>query len=297
MISVRHIPRRQRGFTLVEILVVLIIGSILITMAALFVRAISGGQKRSLTATRLAVVDAALTQYVVLQKRLPCPANGRLLSTDADSGKEIRDNAAQTCLNVQHGVVPWRTLGISDADGTDGWDRRFTYRVDEALTKDAPPGMDMSLCDPASSGSSTTPAPSCTACTAATLNLCTPPRGFLIGKGLEVRTMSGTGTKIMDPAPTLATAPPTGAAYVLISHGETGGGAYLGSGSVQESLTTDGTEEQRNYATNAMPAGWYFVDDGISDIAGLTTHFDDMLSRPSIMTVVNRAGLGPRSHN
>jgi hypothetical protein len=37
------------------------------------------------------------------------------------------------------------------------------------------------------------------------------------------------------------------------------------------------------------------VDDGISDVSG-ATHFDDVVSRPTVLTVINKAGLGPRSH-
>jgi hypothetical protein len=85
----------------------------------------------------------------------------------------------------------------------------------------------------------------------------------------------------------------TGAAYVVISHGESGGGAYLTSGQLATSITTDGTEEQKNYANLALAA--YYVDDGISEVAG-ATHFDDMVSRPSVMSVVAKAGLGPRAH-
>jgi hypothetical protein len=93
-----------------------------------------------------------------------------------------------------------------------------------------------------------------------------------------------------------AAAPPTGAAYVAISHGESGGGGYLNSGSVYASTTTDGTQEARNYGSAAYAAGYWYVDDQITDAAGVNTHFDDVVSRPSLLTVINKASLGPRSH-
>jgi hypothetical protein len=81
---------------------------------------------------------------------------------------------------------------------------------------------------------------------------------------------------------------------VLISHGESGGGAYLNAGAPPTAGTaTDGTEEKRNYAALALQA--YYVDDSISDRSG-PSHFDDIVSRPSVLSVINKAGLGPRPH-
>jgi hypothetical protein len=94
-----------------------------------------------------------------------------------------------------------------------------------------------------------------------------------------------------------AASPPMGAAYVLISHGETGGGGHLTTGAIFNSTTVDGTEEARNYATATYVTGAsYYVDSGISDVSGTATHFDDIISRPTVLSVVNKAGLGPRAH-
>jgi prepilin-type N-terminal cleavage/methylation domain-containing protein len=291
----RLFARRAEGFTFVELLVVLMIVAILTAMAAMITRAITAGQKRSVTAARLAIIDAALVQFVILQKRLPCPADGRkTVASDPNTvgGEEI---VAGACAIGQHGVAPWKTLGLAEPDASDGWDRRLTYRVQPALA--AANGMDMTMCDPASQNPPNDPAVAVavcnTACTSALIatTSCTHPRSFLVNKGLEVRTTNG-ATKVMDPAVALPGAP-TGAAYLLISHGETGGGAYLSSGVISTSTVTDGTEEQKNYADAALPA--YYVDDSISDASG-ATHFDDIVSRPSVLSVINKAALGPRSH-
>jgi hypothetical protein len=99
----------------------------------------------------------------------------------------------------------------------------------------------------------------------------------------------------MDPAGAPPTTPSTGAAYVLISHGESGGGAYLDTGVLSTSTTTDGTEEQKNYANLNLVPGGYYVDDQTTDVAG-ANHFDDVVLRPSVLSVANKAGLGPRAH-
>jgi prepilin-type N-terminal cleavage/methylation domain-containing protein len=281
--------RSFSGFTLVEIVVVLVIVSILIAMAAALTRGVTAAQKRSLTATRMAGVDTALMLYVQQQKRLPCPADGTKPSSDTNAGKEERNAGAGTCnSNQQNGVVPWRTLGITETDATDGWDRRLTYRVASDLVADS--AMDMSACDPAATDMTSIGTNTCVSasCSNANLSACVHPKRFVKTRGLEVRDVSG--TKLMDPA----IDPYTGAAYVVISAGESGGGAYLGSGNLGASTRKDGTEEKVNYADKALQT--YYVDNSIVDDDSGTGHFDDAVSRYTIIFVANKAGLGPRSH-
>jgi hypothetical protein len=117
---------------------------------------------------------------------------------------------------------------------------------------------------------------------------------FLFKKGLQVQNapIPPAATQIlMDPNAN----PPTGAAYVVISHGESGGGGYLNTGIMSTSTVVDGTEESKNYANVGFPPATYYVDNSISDVAGVT-HFDDIVSRPSVLAVISKAGLGPRSH-
>jgi prepilin-type N-terminal cleavage/methylation domain-containing protein len=290
--TARRHPRPARGFTLIEIVVVLFIVGIVIAMAAAITTALSASQRLSTTTTRMQTVDAAIVQFVMQQKRLPCPADGTLVSTDASAGTEGPRNAAGCTGNETAGVVPWRALALSETDATDGWNRRLTYRVQPALGADS--ALDMSWCDPAGTGPlvagvcNNTPG----SCSSSTPANCTPPATYLTGKGLQIRNVAG--TIIMEPNPVVG-APPTGAAYVVISVGSSGGGAYMSSGQLSSTTTTDGTEEKKNYANLAYAAGVYYVDDGISDVAG-ATHFDDIVSRPAILTVANKAGLAPRSH-
>ncbi len=277
--------RKARGFTIIEILVVLIILSMVLAMAAMVTKGVAAGQKRSITTTRLAGIDAAIINFVAVQKRMPCPADGTKASSDASAGREMARDAAG-CSTQASGVVPWRSLGLSEPDATDGWERRLTYRTDVQLGKDN--AMNMSSCDPAGSEAGATPRDCNTSCTSAALASCTPPAAFIGGKGLTVKNV--TGVVVMNPAAGVN----TGAAYVLISHGETGGGGYLNTGRLFAGTTTDGTEEAKNYAN--LPIGAYYVDDSIDDNPGLLSHFDDTMSRTSVLGLINKAGLGPRSH-
>jgi len=283
-------PARASGFTIIEILVVLVIIAILLAMATALTRGISSAQKRSVTALRIAAVDAAIVQYVQKNRRLPCPSDGSIASGMPNAGVEAPAGGAP-CTGAQvNGVVPWVTLGLSEADATDGWDRRLTYRVGGApapsLSLAAANAMNMSQCDPAGTGGVDGATGLCqTGCVSTNLLLCTPPTAFLAGKGLEIR--STVGAIQMNPAGG------TGAAYVVIAHGESGGGARMSSGQLSSSTTTDGGEEAKNYADLALQA--YYVDDGIAEVAG-ANHFDDTVSRPSVLSVISKAALGPRSH-
>jgi hypothetical protein len=221
---------------------------------------------------------------VAAQKRMPCPADGTLQSTDNNAGLEVAPDA-NGCSAQTNGVVPWRTLGLTELDATDGWYHRLTYRTDQQLGITG--RMDMSFCDPVGAEPGPTATICNVACTSSTLASCTPPTNFLKNKGLTVQNIAG--TVLMDP--TAAT--PTGAAYVTISAGPSGGGGYLNSGSLGASSTTDGTKEQLNYASAALQP--FYVDDTIVSAPG-TGHYDDLLSRPSVYTVVTKAALGPRSH-
>jgi prepilin-type N-terminal cleavage/methylation domain-containing protein len=284
------------GFTLIEIVVVLFIVGVVISMAAVLTRGVSAAQMRSLTSTRLTAVDAALVQFVQQQHRLPCPADGTQNSANnVNAGTEgARTAAGCTPTGGAYeagGVVPWRALALSENDVTDGWGHRITYRIDPRLAADA--AMDMSGCDAAGSAAVGAAPNYCNpACTASALASCTSPNNFLAGRGVQVRAVSG--TVIMDP--NAATPPYSGAAYVIISAGESGGGAYLSTGNLSTSTVGDGAEEQKNYASLGYTLNvTYYVDDTVSDVAG-NTHFDDIVLRPSVMNVISRAGLGPRVH-
>jgi prepilin-type N-terminal cleavage/methylation domain-containing protein len=288
----------EAGFTLIEIAVVIVVLAFLLAMIAGIATAMLGQQRREATRQRLSGVETAIALFVSQNLRLPCPANGTLAGTDANAGVEqITPGSPNVCSvggvagSQQHGVVPWRALGISEQDATDGWGNRLTYRV-VALFVTAP-AMNMTYCDPggtAAVAGLASPAGYCNAaCTSATFpGSCTTPSAVTAGRGLQVRNLAG--TPIMNEAAT----PSTGAAYIVISHGENGAGAYNNQGVVQGATGTDsGTEEAKNAADLALQA--YYVDDFASYPAG-TGHFDDFVLRPSILAVATKAQLGPRAH-
>lgn len=306
--SVRRCPAHERrpttsaGFTLVEIAVVIVVLGFLLAMIAGIATALIGQQRREVTRQRMAGVETALALFVSQNKRLPCPADGRIAGNAANAGVEKRaggacDTLGGTANSQTHGVVPWQSLGLAEQDVTDGWGSRITYRVAPELVADN--AMDLTACDPGGTGPIFAGGICNPGCSSGNFpGGCTPPSTYTAGKGLKVRNIASAAL-IMDPSP--PGTPSTGAAYVAISHGENRDGAYSNDGTLQSGTPASGTLEAANNAANVAfvnatsAATTAFVDDFPVYVAG-TGHFDDVLLRPSVLTVATKAQLGPRAH-
>ena len=244
-------------------------------------------------------IDKALANFVAQNKRLPCPANGSIASGVLNAGVETLVVASGLCnpANQSNGVVPWVTLGISESDAADPWNGRITYRVQPALASNMAKLMDISWCDPAGTPTGASgPALACTpGCTGAT---CMNPLNFLYSKGLQVQ--DGAGGWLNQPAPAWLGAPASpppnssGAAYVLISHGPTGAGAYNRAGILQPGSIVVGANEASNRNNQPLTGATIFIDTA-QNTAANATHFDDYLSHPTIATVLGNANLGART--
>ena len=300
--------RPAGGFTLIEIAVVIVVLALLLAMIAGLATAMISQQRREVTRQKLAGVETALALYVSQNRRLPCPADGRLASDNANAGLErpvggVNCQVVTGTANSQtHGVVPWRTLGLSESDVTDGWGNRMTYRATPEFV--AANALNLTNCDPGGTGGTVGGVCDST-CTAASFpGNCTRPELYTASKGLRIRSLNATLTLTMDYNAT----PSTGAAYIVISHGENGGGAYNNQGVIQAGSPASGTLEAANNAadvafvhaasnTFATAGGGTgaFVDD-FPVYADGNGHFDDFVLRPSILTVATKAQLGPRSH-
>ncbi len=233
------------------------------------------------TRNNFETVNAALVQFVSREKRMPCPADGSL-----NDGVELRTGTAPaTCNDVQrNGVVPWKALGLTEIEVTDGWFNRFTYRVAPELVSENM--MDLSKCDPAGTFSLGTSQASCNpSCTAAALSSCTSLNDVIKGKGFIVNNIGG-----------IAQANPSnssGAAYVLISHGENTTGAYNSNGILVTGSVPSGTAEISN-ANNRIFQNTYTADNFNASAA--PDHFDDLVYFKTVHSIVAMARLDARAH-
>lgn len=135
---------RQRGFTLAELAIVLLILAILAAALLVPFSARLAAQRRDHTAALLDDIRAALIGHAIAHGRLPCPGTRRN-PLDARYGEEEVDAATGNCVVDTEGILPWRTLGLPPIDAwgqTRGaesapWTGHFRYRVDRAFASTA----------------------------------------------------------------------------------------------------------------------------------------------------------------
>lgn len=142
----------QQGFTLIEVAIVLMIGGLMLGSAAAGLQVFLHKQQVKTTQERLQHASGAITQFQLVNGRLPCPAP---LTAPADTtafAREILTEPA-ACNNnttpagtfrvkgtagrwVRIGALPTRTLNLPDELGQDAWGQRFLYAVTEKLAVD-----------------------------------------------------------------------------------------------------------------------------------------------------------------
>ena len=257
---------------------------ILAAIGVLFGRSSTKGEggldQRERTAKSLKQVSDALVAYATLNRRLPCPAAGSSTSGDAEPA-----TAATACTSPT-GVVPWKSLGLRQEDGLDGWGRRISYRVFAGTTGFTQvDGVSMTDCnwnaiiknsvDPmynqldASGKCKVTPAHS----TRDTQVAATP---FLTGKGLSAQDELGATT--------------AGLAFALVSHGETGAGAHSADGGAQLAAPASGGRELAN--TQAPPAVFGIGSPSAPGTSVTSSaHYDDVVMTMPAFDLVRAARL------
>ncbi len=139
--------QQKKAFSLLELSVVLVIISILITGAmAVSVSAVDNA-KLNVTKDRMNAIYKALGTYLLKNYRLPCPASLTLAKTSTSYGVEqgatpgngtcaggsgIYASSAQT--NVIYGAVPVNTLGLPPEMAEDGYGSKIVYIVNRLFT-------------------------------------------------------------------------------------------------------------------------------------------------------------------
>ncbi|HWS13359.1 MAG TPA: type II secretion system protein [Rhodocyclaceae bacterium] len=122
---------RQRGFTLVELAIVLLIVAVLIGGLMVPLSAQMDIRNRAETDRTLADAREALLGYAAANGRLPCPAstasNGRASPESCGAGGQC------VCTNPHDGLLPAVTLGLQPTDSQgyaiDAWNNRIRYAV------------------------------------------------------------------------------------------------------------------------------------------------------------------------
>lgn len=128
---------RQRGFTLIEMALVLAVIGLMVGGGIMAIGPILLQAKINQTNAAMDQIEAALVVFAIRNNRLPCPADGSLANTNANYGTEATqgndngnsgDLTTNSCVVTdKNSVVPWRTLGLDETYSTDGWSNRISY--------------------------------------------------------------------------------------------------------------------------------------------------------------------------
>jgi prepilin-type N-terminal cleavage/methylation domain-containing protein len=111
----------RAGFSLLEVAIVLIIMGVVIGAAMPSILQFRQQARLKETKERQELVVHAVAAYAVMNGRLPCPSD-----PEVSRGKMRKDcHTAETAM----GIVPYGSLGLSEAQAKDGFHRFMTYAV------------------------------------------------------------------------------------------------------------------------------------------------------------------------
>jgi prepilin-type N-terminal cleavage/methylation domain-containing protein len=244
-----------RGFTLIEMAIVLVVVGLILSGGLLAVTPVLQGSRVTETNAKLDRIEDALLLFGIQNGCLPCPATGSIATGVANYGTARHAagyytsgcaTASNLCVATA-GVVPWLNLGLSEDDITDAWGNRISYQL--------------------SSGTTTT----CTASTplASRNNNLQLSGGF--ARNSTLPSCYPYGTLAVNNAAGGAIVPGVagqeGAAYVLVSHGPDGEGAWTAT----EKAESGPHNNQEANADDATP----FVQNDFSDFGDV--RFDDVV--------------------
>lgn len=138
--------RRNSGFTLTELAVVLTIVAILISSLMYTLSAQSEARGRDETLRRLDQAKEGLLSFAIVNGRLPCPArcsNFPACNAAGDGGDEMPAGGGAmpagggACSDGYTGYLPGRTLGFQPIDASgyalDAWGNRIRYAVAQTI--------------------------------------------------------------------------------------------------------------------------------------------------------------------
>lgn len=260
--------RDTKGLTILELAVAMIIMGVIIAGLLSIINPMIESGKIKETERKMERIVDVMAIYAQRNNRIPCPADpDRTLATEpigAEVGSGSDGDNLGSCDSAGdliEGLVPYRTLGLAEQDVVDGWGNHITYRVNPTYARD-PSGaanndvharcrINLLWVDP-DTGQNMNPAKARFCCA----NSAQAANGIVIedenneplwpftrdtGSDADPDTTVASDT-IFDPGSENTTMP----AFILISHGRNGYGAYLQNGLRMTSMGQSGIDEDEN---------------------------------------------------
>jgi len=127
-------PRRESGFSLIELAVVIVITTLLLGSLLIPIATQVDNRRYSETEKQLAHIREALIGFALAKRYFPCPA------ISATNGLEDRDSTTNACTDPgggpkRDGFLPWVTLGVTRHDA---WNNLFRYSVTPSFANSNP---------------------------------------------------------------------------------------------------------------------------------------------------------------
>ncbi|HEX5057180.1 MAG TPA: prepilin-type N-terminal cleavage/methylation domain-containing protein [Gammaproteobacteria bacterium] len=138
------IPKKQTGFTLVELSMVLVVIGLILGTAITALTSFLARAQFSETRAQLALVQEALIGYAISKGRLPCPdvndypPTAPTMGSASDGvGDMTGTSPGDTCVR-EYGYLPYAELGLPPRDI---WGTYYQYRVDDVYADIPPAGQ------------------------------------------------------------------------------------------------------------------------------------------------------------
>lgn len=255
----------RRGFTLIELSVVMAIIAVILGGGLSILVAGTQAAQYNATINTMNAIEQALQNYVVAFNRLPCPSSLTTTATSQYYGVEAANPGTGNCTGgtpaanslyqstgntyrAAEGGVPTVSLKLPDSYMYDAWGHRIRYAVDTHLT----------AINTTYPGSGCTPSASNT-CIGTDANAAFPPAIGGCTTTTNMTVYDYTATYNAGPPVTVSggNARSASAAYVLLSHGANGHGAYTSNGQIINAGSTNNAELVNCHCTAAAASSTY----------------------------------------
>lgn len=213
--------RYRTGFSLVEMAIVLVLMSIMLTLGVAALNVQQDNAAVSATQRKMEIIKESLIAHLRDKKRLPCPettafANNPNNPPSGREGRTTANDATTTCQSFA-GTLPWLELGLPRDMALDGHEHFFTYYVSSVRDATENNRPDWTRTANASAG-------------IVGFNVGNPGRFAITEKPTPGPGIVTTGDSGGNAIPALA-------AVVLVSHGKNGFGAFTAKGTINAGPT------------------------------------------------------------